>query len=292
MEQKVPNEAMIRDYLLGRLDSDGALAQRIDELMLGDAEFSEIIDVIEDEIIEEYLEGTLNPEDNAAMESHFLRPPERQLKLRQARFLSRRISGTARDPRDEAPKAIREHRFFFPVLRQSRLTYMTYVALAALLFLGFSAAYLVQSRRRLEAQLSQSTQSLVQERERSASLSQQLGLLRTLAQPATVMLSLVQAGVLRGNTIVPELRIGSGTTKIHVEMALLPHVREGQYGLRLESAGGIAWHTDRIQALSSPEGSILMADVPAQVFAQGENRFVVRQKDGSETTYLFVVSKE
>lgn len=292
MENKVPNEAMIRDYLLGRLDSDAALVERIDELMLGDPQFSESIDVIEDEIIEEYLEGALDPDDNAAVESHFLRPPERQLKLRQARLLTRRILATARGSRDdEETKAMTEHQFSVPVLRQSRLTSKTYVAIAALILLSVSAAYLMQSRLRLQARLRQSTQNLVQEHEHSADLSQQLQVVRALAQPATVMLSLVQSGLSRGDAIVPELRVGPGTVKIHVEIAL-PPVRESHYAIRLEPAGGTAWHLERIQALSSPDGSILMFDVPAQVFTQGENRFVVRLRNGSEITYFFVISKE
>lgn len=290
MEPQLPSEAMIRDYLLGRLDSDTALVERIDGLMLSDPDFSESIDVIEDEIIEEYLEGSLGPADKEAVQRHFLRPPERQLKLRQASLLSRRISAPARES-DEVPKRTRAEQFSLPVLRRSNPPYMTYVAIAAVILLSISAAYLMQSRRRLEAQLSLSKESLVQERERSSGLSHQLEVVRGLAHPATVMLSLVQSGLSRGEAIIPELRIGSGTQKIHVEIAL-PPIREHEFSVRLEAGGRVPWHLDSVRALSSPDGSILMFDVPAQVFTEGESRFVVRQKGGSAITYFFAMSKE
>jgi len=290
MEPELPNEPMIRDYLLGRLESDAALVERIDELMLNDPEFSESIDVIEDEILEEYLEGTLGRADNEAVESHFLRPPERQLKLRQASLLSRRISAPARDTRDEVPKQTSAEQFPLSGLRHWHPQYMTYVAIAAVALLSISSAYLMQSWRRLDAQLSQSNEMLVRERERSSGLSRQLDVVHGLAQPATVMLSLVQSGLSRGEAIVPELRIGSGTQKIHVEIAM-PPIREHEYSVRLEAGGRIAWHLDSIRAFSSPDWSILMLDVPVQVLAEGENRFVVRQNSGSELTYFFATSK-
>ena len=80
MDENVPNDATIRSYLLGQTESE-VVIDRIDELMLDSEEFSENVDVIEDEIIEEYVEGTLSPAEKKAVESHFLRPQERQRKL-------------------------------------------------------------------------------------------------------------------------------------------------------------------------------------------------------------------
>ena len=51
-----PNNATIRAYLLGQMESN-VLTERIDELVLSNEEFSENIDVTEGEVIEQYVEG-------------------------------------------------------------------------------------------------------------------------------------------------------------------------------------------------------------------------------------------
>src|SRR5215475_5768152 len=90
-------DTMIREYLLGRLDNAPEVAERLAERMLTETELSELVDVIEDEIIEEYLEGQLEPADRQAIEKHFLRPPERREKLRLARILHRGLKLKADD---------------------------------------------------------------------------------------------------------------------------------------------------------------------------------------------------
>lgn len=291
MENQVPNDATIRDYLLGRIDSETDLAKRFDELMFSSGEFSESIDVIEDEIIEGYLEGTLSAADKKAVESHFLQPPERQRKLREARLLSRCFSSAARDSMHELHSATRERRLPFSLLNQSRLRFSMYVGIAAIALLTFSSVYLLRSRQQLDAEFLRSAQNLVQEHERSSNLSRQLAAARELAQPATVMLSLVQPGRRRSGEALPALRMGAGTTKIHVEIALRSP-RGGEYNVQLETSGKIAWSQDKIQAFSSPEGAILIFDVPAQVLTMGESMFVISQKNGNETHYAFTTSTE
>ena len=156
----------------------------------------------------------------------------------------------------------------------------------------------------------------MQERERSSILSQQLrtapaivlpsrqlqtapatGLPGQLllaesvvAPPQSLLLSLVQAGVRRSDETLPALRISADTTNIRVEIALPPG-RGGEYRVRLETSGRITWHRENVQAFSSPSGAILMLDVPRQVFAAGESRFVISQKSEIDT-YSFTASRE
>jgi hypothetical protein len=298
MHENVPNDATIRAYLLGQMESE-VLIDRIDELMLDSEEFSENVDVIEDEIIEEYVEGILSPAEKEAVESHFLRPLERQRKLEQARLLNRCFAAAQRNSRRKAQKASRERYMPFSVLSQSRLQFGMYVGTAAILLLTLLSGYLFWSRRQLQAEVFLSNQKLVQEREHSSSLSQEFASVAVLSSPLppaaefapapSVLLSLVQPGIRRGDTTLPALRIGAATTNIHVEIAL-PPARRGDYDVRLEAAGEIAWHRDRIQALSSSAGAILMFDVPAQVFAVGEGSFVIGQK-GEIETYSFTTSR-
>src|SRR2546423_822923 len=89
--EPLPAESVIRQYLLGRLDDQDKLESSLSEQMLFDEELSETVDSIEDELIEDYLDGALNDADRKAAEEYFLRPPERKEKLRFARLLRSRF---------------------------------------------------------------------------------------------------------------------------------------------------------------------------------------------------------
>ncbi|HEV3041659.1 MAG TPA: hypothetical protein VHA33_28095 [Candidatus Angelobacter sp.] len=85
MDFSFSNESALRKYLLGTLEPQGC--DEIEEQLLSNEEFARLIDLIEDEIIEEYVDGSLTPKDQQAVETYFLRPPSRQKKLKFARML-------------------------------------------------------------------------------------------------------------------------------------------------------------------------------------------------------------
>lgn len=85
----------IRRYLLGELDN-GVRAE-VEQRLLSDGEVFEELLVAEDEIIDDYASGRLDPEERAAFEAHFLATPERQQKLRFARALHRHALNLANE---------------------------------------------------------------------------------------------------------------------------------------------------------------------------------------------------
>ncbi len=87
MNSSLPDRRVIREYLLGRLDEQEELESNLSEEILFSDELSEMVESIEDEIIEEYLDGALDSADKNAVDEYFLRPPERKEKLRFARLL-------------------------------------------------------------------------------------------------------------------------------------------------------------------------------------------------------------
>jgi hypothetical protein len=293
MEIRVPDETTIRDYLLGRLDPHSEIVERMDGLMLTNAEFSENLGVIEDEIIEEYLEGSLAPADRQSVEMHFLQPLERQHKLQSARLLSRHLAATLVTPEGKRNrKRVRPLPDAAAGFYTSRFNFRMYAEIAAALLLAVSIVYLVQQRRDLQTTLRKSSQYLAQERAHSASLDQQLQAARELAQPATVMLNLFRTSLPRGaGGSLPQLKIGPGTKNIHVEVAL-SSASIGTYNVRLETSGKIVWSLDHVQPFTSPDGAILVFEVPADVLLQGEGRFVLTEKSGAEITYLFAVAQQ
>src|SRR5436853_4471042 len=81
--------SMIRLYLLGLLDGQTDVEENLSNDIFFNDEMMDIVDSVEDEIIEGYLDGSLDSSDRQAVESYFLRPAERVEKLRFAKLLRR-----------------------------------------------------------------------------------------------------------------------------------------------------------------------------------------------------------
>ena len=104
----------IRRYLLGELD-DRARAE-VEQRLLSDGEVFEELLVAEDEIIDDYASGRLDPEERSDFEAHFLATPERQQKLRFARALHRHAMTLANERETVKQPVIRSLCFSRPWL--------------------------------------------------------------------------------------------------------------------------------------------------------------------------------
>lgn len=274
MDAGLPDEAMIRGYLLGHVDATSSkAAEEFQERLLADDDLAEWADLIEDEILEEYLEGTLNSSDRQAVETHFLRPPERQEKLRRMRLLQRHLATI-----DQAPPKAHWHSH----LRQ-------YAGAAAGMLAACAAVvWALDLRHGMQIELARHQQELAHEHQRSAALEQQIAQLRDLKQPPVVLLSLTEAGIPRKLENLPLVTIGQGTRLMHVDI-LLPDPNPNRCDVRLESvADGTSgpstiWHASVAPKRSSapnepPERGLLILDVPARNITTGIYQFVVTRK--------------
>ncbi len=81
------NEKVIRRYLLGDLAQDDLT--RVEIRLLEDAEFAAQVQLVEGELLEEYLDSALTASEHAQCEAHFLAAPPRQRQLAVARALRR-----------------------------------------------------------------------------------------------------------------------------------------------------------------------------------------------------------
>lgn len=80
----------IREYLLGRSSSeDSAL---VEEQLLADEEFYQQLLIVEDELVDQYLAGSLPDPEREPFENYFLVAPERREKLRFTRNLKKYVS--------------------------------------------------------------------------------------------------------------------------------------------------------------------------------------------------------
>lgn len=278
----------IREYLLGRLDPESGLVDRIDEQLLTNPAFSVSVDVIEDEIIEEYLEGSLKSEDSRAVEAHFLRPPERRRKLEVARLLSHYFAEESYKLKAVTPAPRRR----FELFRIGRVlpSFRTFAEIAASVVSVILIMNLLNQRRELDVAIRQMSQQLYQERGRLAIANQQLQNTLQPMQPAIGMLNLVRPGLLRSEQELPDVKISSGTKTLHVEVALLSRT-PGHYRVQLRQAGKLMWSQDGVDAATVPGGAILIVDIPAKVLSQGKGEVAITPSNNSTVSYWFSISK-
>src|SRR5215475_5537773 len=87
MKSDVPDRGLVREYLLGRLDHKTELEEQLSHEICFNDDLSQMVESVEEEIIEDFLDGRLDPADKDAVDGYFLQPPERKEKLRFARLL-------------------------------------------------------------------------------------------------------------------------------------------------------------------------------------------------------------
>lgn len=76
MKPRNPTEHHLAAYLLGRLSAEEELA--VEERYLGDKEYLDQLEALEDELIDAYVQHRLTGSDRACFETHFLRSPGRR----------------------------------------------------------------------------------------------------------------------------------------------------------------------------------------------------------------------
>jgi hypothetical protein len=104
-------EATLRRYALGGLP-EGARSE-LEQQLVTDPDVFETLGVVEDDLIEEYLDGTSTELDRGAFERHFLTSPVRVARLRFARALRTHAArGMAAEPaRPQPATAVRVARW-------------------------------------------------------------------------------------------------------------------------------------------------------------------------------------
>jgi hypothetical protein len=142
----------IRRYLLGELVE--AEQQRLEESLLTSDEMFEELLIVEDELVDEYVNGQLAGTERESFEQHFLSTPERVEKLRFARAFKRQISAaTASSESPEPATPFEPHassrKQWLPAFLQSARHPVLNLSLAAALLLmvvGGSLWFMIRSQ--------------------------------------------------------------------------------------------------------------------------------------------------
>jgi hypothetical protein len=274
MKSNLSDRSLIREYLLGRLDNEKELEERLSHDVFDNDELSEMVESIEEEIIEDFLDGTLDLADKNAVSTYFLRPPERKEKLRFARLLRNhfeephQLIGTISDTRPSAhTNVVRESSDYrAPIPWWTH--FKSYGQLAAFVVLGIGVLGIgsllyISTLQKKEAGLES---QLAQEREHSASLVK-------------------EAPILKSSLIA--------TRRIIVDIALQGH-SPGPFNVHLETKAGNGpiWSARLLPLVSSSGDTRLVFDLPAQGMESDVYSFLVSAPlpgSGSEKHYDFRV---
>jgi hypothetical protein len=249
MDHKLASEEIIRQYLLGTLH-EPELSEVEEALFLNkDREMSQTASLIEDELIDQYLDGTLDLRERHAVQNHFLRPPERRQKLHFARLLRYQLETHVPPARFSLNRFLR--------------TYAASVAAAVFaslsLYLGIALHEATIANQALGAKL------------------------QTNAGAQDVHLPLVY-GVTRGAGPLPTVTIGPTTRTIKVELAL-PSAFADLFDASLLDRGQTEalkiWSKTGVQASSSHLE--LAFDMPSQGIRSGTYDLVVSSSRADST---------
>lgn len=309
------SEILIRRYLLGAVSE--AEREDVESRLMADDDFFQQLNLIEDELIDEYLDRGLSPTDSRLFEEVFLCAPERQHKLRFAKALRTYAArAAASEGRAKAAPWWQPVLAFFNPPRQV-LAGLLAAAVIALLAGGpwtyFRIAGLEQriaalqaSRQDDESRLRSlyedqraKTDLLVaqlrqeQEKRSAAEAGGSAGLRETrfaLVNTLSVMLS---PGLTRGAESAGRLEIPKGAALIRVKLDL-PENRYQTYTAILLSEGQEIITRKRLRATETASQITLSLELPAFELPSGDYEirlFGTNQTNPLETYVLHLVRK-
>jgi hypothetical protein len=272
MNNDLPDRGLVREYLLGRLDNKKELEEQLSHDICVNDELSEMVESVEDDIIEDVLDRTLDPADRNAVSGYFLRSPERKEKLRFARLLRHHFEqgqdlGDAR--REAADSAnVRPERIAYGSANFGHSHIRTYGELAALVLLTVAGLIYTSGIRRSQARVEG---QLAQQREQFASVAK-----AHVTQASMVALTLVSDRFRGDSTQIPNIEIKPSTQRIVVEIALQGH-SPGPLDVMLEAQGRNEpiWAARLLPLVSASGDARLVFDIPAQGIASDVYSFVV-----------------
>lgn len=266
MKNSMPEPGVVRQYLLGRLDEQGEQESALSEQILFNDDLAELVELVEDEIIDEYLDGVLDPTDRKDVEGYFLRPPERKEKLRFARILRGYLN-------------TRPHLTVNQAVIPWGTRLRPYWSAAALILLAIiSATYIFRIRQKeasLEAQLAEERAHVVAPASRIPQ-----------DELAVAVLTLTEGNTRGSGNRIEHIEITHSTRRLLVEISL-PGDASIPYDVRLGSnesneTNGIIWST-RLLPLVSHDGARLLFDLPDKQLKSGSYFFAVSSGDDPGT---------
>jgi hypothetical protein len=296
-------ERELRRYVLGTLEEDARV--RLEEQLVKDPEVSPALGVVEDELIEDYLDGALTEAERRDFERHFLRSPAHARLLTFFEGLRVRATSEAEEPVESRGSSAA---WFRPVaLRPAWL-----VAAAAVLVLSLGGhvwmalrpspgapaspramppsppaprlAELIAERHRLKA-------DLAAERQRAETLREQLERARS-PQGTSIPTFTLGGGALREAGSLPEIVVPLDASVVGLRLDLPADEYPFYRAILHDAEGGEIWSQSGLTAEETPEQILLEVLVPTSALAYGDYQVKVSglpEHGGSDSLASFPV---
>jgi len=137
------DQSSVRRYLLHQLTDEEH--QQIEQRLLTEDELFEQLQAAEDELIDQYITGSISKDDAEMFEKHFLATPERQQKLRFAKAFRRYVADHAIEQSQKASDKARTPWTWPKFFAASPLRAVAFAALILVAGLGVWRIFLYQS---------------------------------------------------------------------------------------------------------------------------------------------------
>jgi hypothetical protein len=305
-------ESSLKPYLLGDLNPDEQ--ERLERRLMVDSDVFEELRRVEDELIDDYLEGGLAGRERERFENFFLAAPERKQKLRFAKSLKRYVAAhkQAESPEPVRPNAWRT--FWHTQIRPLKLAFAA--SLVLLLAGGLWSVVKISELRNtlqlstalLESRLNEFQnknleliQALRSEQDRSIQLEREVADLQSTRKPGppslagqiqTLLLTLAPGGS-RSPGGRQAIDIPSGTGLVQLDPKMEP-LEYPLYRATLRGAGG---DPICIRTEASVKGYFPGFPVSAELLAPGDyelslSGITAAGDDENIGTYYFHVYRE
>jgi hypothetical protein len=244
----------IREYLLGKISQDGL--SPLEERLLSDNDFYQELSIVEEELIDDYLNGTFSESERESFEKHFLITAERQRKLRFARALKKYVN-------DENPGLVRPSGNTVQVVRQERKRFLgfgnpllSYALAAAAVVVVAVAVWLVLTNNRATSNSGDS-----------------------------LLTAVLTPGQVRESGQSNRITVSSGTKTVRLQLILAGKDYERYRAALSGDDGSEIWKADELGITNDNGRLMVQADVPGAVLHAGDYKIKVsgkRQDSGIE----------
>jgi hypothetical protein len=270
MREESENDEAIRRLLLGL--SDDEERRGVEELFMTDPEYQEKVLMVEDNLIEDYLDGSLSESERERFRTHFLSTPRQQRRVRVVRSLRSfaAVEGTAHSPpaEEDDPQPLGWLRRLADALRLRSPAVYAPLTVALIAALVFGSWWLFDSSRARQLRAQEEARRLEVER-LLARFNDPSG--AGLPEPGSPVFSLTLTPVnVRGETQAVPPQPESGVVELLLLRADDDHK---SYQATLQRVGGLSQYSILgLRAANTSAGRAVPVRIPARLLTPGTYR--------------------
>ena len=270
-----------RRYLLGEVAE--AEREAFERRLFEDEAVAEEVEILENELVDEYVSGRLPPGDRARFEKAYLSSPERAAKVHFARTLDRRLSAPAARPDRSSVPWLLAAAAAFMALAGAYLSFQALGSQREVSRLLAERSSLQQRERELRRQLDAARgQEERQKKELGELQAEKERLTAELAsreKPDTGLVSFTLiAGLVRGAGSQQTFTIPNGATKARLSMSIQADDYASYSAVIRTPEGREVWKQAGLTARRTESTASLVVTVPAPALSSGDYVLTVTGK--------------